>query len=45
MKKLFHRMDQGSKEPASGHTSYIGKVFVVGRHTVTVEDTIAEGNT
>lgn len=43
MKKLFQRMDQGSREPSSGHTSYIGKVFVVGRYSVTVEDTIAEG--
>lgn len=43
MKKLFQRMDQGSREPSSGHTSYINKVFNVGRHSVTVEDTIAEG--
>ena len=43
MKKLFQRMDQGSKEPTIGHMSYVGKVFTIGRHSVTVEDTIAEG--
>lgn len=36
-------MDQGPKEPSVGHTTYVGKVFVVGKHTVTIEDTIAEG--
>lgn len=44
MKKLFSRFDargeQSSKEP----NTFIGKVFSVGRFTVTVEDIIAEGN-
>lgn len=44
MKRLFSRSnpkgDQSSKEP----NSFIGKVFNVGRFTVTVEDIIAEGN-
>ncbi|XP_054711849.1 AP2-associated protein kinase 1-like isoform X2 [Uloborus diversus] len=43
MKKLFSRFDargdQSSKEP----NTFIGKVFTVGRFTVTVEDIIAEG--
>ena len=43
MKKLFQRMDQGTREPTTGHTSYLGKSFTVGRYNVTVEDTIAEG--
>lgn len=39
MKKLFSKIDNTSKEP----NSYLGKVFVVGRHTVTVEEVLAEG--
>ncbi|XP_043273211.1 AP2-associated protein kinase 1 isoform X2 [Venturia canescens] len=39
MKKLFSKIENTSKEP----NSYIGKVFVVGRHTVTVEEVLAEG--
>ncbi|XP_014474928.1 PREDICTED: uncharacterized protein LOC106744553 isoform X2 [Dinoponera quadriceps] len=39
MKKLFSKIDNTSKEPSS----YLGKVFVVGRHTVTVEEVLAEG--
>lgn len=43
MKRLFSRSntrgDQSSKEP----NTFIGKVFNVGRFTVTVEDIIAEG--
>ncbi|XP_044010932.1 AP2-associated protein kinase 1 isoform X2 [Aphidius gifuensis] len=39
MKKLFSKIDNTSKEP----NSYLGKVFVVGRHTVTVEEILAEG--
>lgn len=43
MKRLFSRSntrgDQSSKEP----NTFIGKVFTVGRFTVTVEDIIAEG--
>lgn len=43
MKKLFRQRisEQGAKE--QGHGSFLGKVFVVGRHTVTVEEVIAEG--
>lgn len=40
MKKLFSKIDNTSKEP---NWSYLGKVFVVGRHTVTVEEVLAEG--
>ncbi|KZC09037.1 AP2-associated protein kinase 1 [Dufourea novaeangliae] len=39
MKKLFSKIENTSKEP----NSYLGKVFVVGRYTVTVEDVLAEG--
>ncbi|KOX72212.1 AP2-associated protein kinase 1 [Melipona quadrifasciata] len=39
MKKLFSKIENTSKEP----NSYIGKVFVVGRYTVTVEEVLAEG--
>ncbi|XP_015920665.1 BMP-2-inducible protein kinase isoform X3 [Parasteatoda tepidariorum] len=42
MKKLFSRFDgrdQSSKEP----NTFIGKIFAVGKYTVTVEDIIAEG--
>ncbi|XP_034243808.1 uncharacterized protein LOC117646752 [Thrips palmi] len=43
MKKLFSRIetkiDTTSKEPSN----YVGKVFTVGRQTVTVEEVIAEG--
>ncbi|XP_057337940.1 BMP-2-inducible protein kinase isoform X2 [Microplitis mediator] len=39
MKKLFSKIDNTSKEP----NSYLGKVFVVSRHTVTVEEVLAEG--
>ncbi|XP_029174462.1 uncharacterized protein LOC114943061 isoform X3 [Nylanderia fulva] len=39
MKKLFSKIDNTSKEP----NSYLGKVFVVGCHTVTVEEVLAEG--
>ena len=37
MKKLF------SKNETSQQNSLIGKVFLVGKFTVTVEDVIAEG--
>lgn len=39
MKKLFSKIENTSKEP----NSYVGKVFVVGRYTVTVEEVLAEG--
>ena len=42
MKKLFRqKIDQSNKDQT--HGSFLGKVFVVGRHTVTVEEVIAEG--
>ncbi|PSN48436.1 hypothetical protein C0J52_08630 [Blattella germanica] len=37
--KIETRIDNTAKEP----NSYVGKVFVVGRMTVTVEDVLAEG--
>lgn len=39
MKKLFSKIDN-TKET----NSYLGKVFVVGRYTVTVEEVLAEGD-
>lgn len=36
MKKLFTKADSSAQQ-------YIGKVFSVGRFTVTIEDVIAEG--
>ena len=43
MKKLFQRIDHSAKESHPTHSSFMGKVFVVGKHNVTVEDIIAEG--
>ncbi|KAK3867419.1 hypothetical protein Pcinc_027117 [Petrolisthes cinctipes] len=44
MKKLFQKIDQVNKEHQSHHHgSFLGKVFVVGRNSVTVEEVIAEG--
>ncbi|XP_034944817.1 AP2-associated protein kinase 1 isoform X3 [Chelonus insularis] len=39
MRKLFSKIENTSKEP----NSYLGKIFVVGRYTVTVEEVLAEG--
>lgn len=39
MKKLFSKIDNSSKDP----NCFVGKQFVVGRTSVTVEDVIAEG--
>lgn len=39
MKKLFSKIDNTAKET----NSYVGKVFTVGRYTVTVEEVLAEG--
>ena len=36
MKKLFAKTDTSAQQ-------YVGKVFTVGRFTVTIEDVIAEG--
>ncbi|XP_071536903.1 uncharacterized protein Nak isoform X2 [Panulirus ornatus] len=41
MKKLFNRKDLTNKDQS--HSSFLGKVFVVGCNTVTVEEVIAEG--
>ncbi|XP_023247069.1 uncharacterized protein LOC106642952 [Copidosoma floridanum] len=40
MKKLFSKIDNTAAKETN---SYLGKVFVVGRHTVTVEEVLAEG--
>lgn len=40
MKKLFSKIDNTAAKETS---SYLGKVFVVGRHNVTVEEVLAEG--
>ncbi|XP_011501176.1 PREDICTED: probable serine/threonine-protein kinase nek3 [Ceratosolen solmsi marchali] len=40
MKKLFSKIDNTASKEIN---NYIGKVFVVGRHTVTVEEVLAEG--
>lgn len=39
MKKLFSKIDNTVKET----NNFVGKVFVVGRVSVTVEDVLAEG--
>jgi len=45
MKKIFGKIDnrRDEKENEKAHSSFIGKRFVVGRHTVVIEDVIAEG--
>lgn len=51
MKKIFSKFDKNEKLENSGsnnHTTketnnFVGKVFVVGRVSVTVEDVLAEG--
>lgn len=40
MKKLFSKIDNSSKDS----NGFVGKQFVVGRTSVTVDDVIAEGN-
>ncbi|XP_058804331.1 uncharacterized protein LOC131671713 isoform X2 [Phymastichus coffea] len=40
MKKLFSKIDNTTAKETN---SYLGKVFVVGRHNVTVEEVLAEG--
>lgn len=39
LSKIETKIDNTSREP----NSYVGKAFVVGRMTVTVEDVLAEG--
>ncbi|KAF4533543.1 hypothetical protein B566_EDAN001028 [Ephemera danica] len=43
MKKLFSKLDTRMENSAKEPNSYVGKVFVVGRHSVTVEEVLAEG--
>jgi hypothetical protein len=43
MKKLFSKLDGRADGSAKEPNSYVGKVFVVGKHSVTVEDVLAEG--
>lgn len=44
MKKLFQRLDNNPKDVKEvKDVNYIGKVFNVGRYSVTVEEIIAEG--
>ena len=42
MKKLFSKKENKNDTSAESN-SYVGKVFVVGRQSVTVEEVIAEG--
>ncbi|KAM7305729.1 AP2-associated protein kinase 1 isoform X1 [Ixodes scapularis] len=43
MKKLFSRFERIDQGAAREANNFVGKVFTVGRTTVTVEDVIAEG--
>ncbi|CAB3388355.1 Hypothetical predicted protein, partial [Cloeon dipterum] len=43
MKKLFSKLDTRADGAAKEPQSYVGKVFTVGKHSVTVEDVLAEG--
>jgi len=46
MKKIFGKMEGRREEKTEGekaHSSYIGKKLTIGRHTVVIEDVIAEG--
>lgn len=47
MKKIFSKFDKNEKlethHNTSATNSFVGKVFTVGRVTVTVEDVLAEG--
>ncbi|KYB28782.1 AP2-associated protein kinase 1-like Protein [Tribolium castaneum] len=43
MKKLFSKIETKIDNTSKEGNSYIGKVFTVGRQTVTVEDILAEG--
>lgn len=44
MKKLFSKIETKIDNTSKETTSCIGKVFTVGRQTVTVEDVLAEGS-
>lgn len=43
MKKLFSKIETKIDNTSKETTNYVGKVFTVGRQTVTVEDVLAEG--
>ncbi|CAH0546099.1 unnamed protein product [Brassicogethes aeneus] len=43
MKKLFSKIETKIDNTSREANNFIGKVFTVGRHTVTVEDVLAEG--
>lgn len=45
MKKLFSKIETKIDNTVKEPNSYVGKAFVVGRMTVTVEDVLAEGKT
>lgn len=44
MKKLFSKIETRIDTTSKETNNYVGKVFVVGRYTVNVEDILAEGN-
>lgn len=44
MKKLFSKIETKIDNTAKETNNYIGKVFTIGRLTVTVEETLAEGS-
>lgn len=44
MKKLFSKIETKIDTTSKETNNYVGKSFTVGRHTVTVEDILAEGN-
>lgn len=43
MKKLFSKIDTPGKDASHKDNNFIGKVYNVGRTTVTIEDVLAEG--
>lgn len=47
MKKIFGKIDtrgaREEKDNEKAHSSFIGKKYVIGKHTVVVEDVLAEG--
>lgn len=43
MKKLFSKIETKIDTTSKETNNYVGKVFTIGRITVTVEDVLAEG--
>lgn len=43
MKKLFSKIETKIDNTSREVNNYVGKVFTIGRQTVTVEDILAEG--